>query len=162
MKRVITAEHDGRSYFARIDSVESEVSNGFEVWKAWGHDQLPAQLPIADGTKQYEDTVFPGPRGVRVTLTNVLPDGDSAGEPEREEQDELDELIGEAGFHRTDTMDIGWVISGEVGLQLDEGETVWLAPGDLVVQNGTHHAWRNRSGAPALMGFVTLGAERGQ
>lgn len=40
------------------------------------------------------------------------------------------------GMHRTDSVDVELVLSGEVDLQLDDG-TVTLRPGDWVVQNGT-------------------------
>ena len=42
-------------------------------------------------------------------------------------------------------------------MQLDDGET-HLAEGDLVVQNGTMHAWFNPTDRPARMLFVCIGA----
>jgi hypothetical protein len=45
-------------------------------------------------------------------------------------------------------------------LELDDGATVDLHPGDCVVQNGTRHAWRNRSNLPCLMAFIMIGADR--
>jgi hypothetical protein len=36
-----------------------------------------------------------------------------------------------------------------------------LKAGDVVVQLGTRHAWRNRSEHPARMFFVLIGAVRG-
>jgi uncharacterized cupin superfamily protein len=47
------------------------------------------------------------------------------------------------------------VLSGEVWLVVDEGETR-LRPGDVVVQRGTNHAWSNRTDAPARMAFVLV------
>ena len=49
------------------------------------------------------------------------------------------------GFHTTQTIDYVMVLEGEIALELDTGE-VTLRPGDCVVQRGTRHAWRNRSG----------------
>ena len=73
----------------------------------------------------------------------------------------MDDVMTEGhGMHQTVSMDIGWVISGELGIQLDSGATVWLEPGDLIVQNGTRHQWINRTDQPAVAGFVTLGATR--
>jgi len=34
-----------------------------------------------------------------------------------------------------------------------------LTRGDLVVQNGTRHAWRNRGTAECTMAFVLIGAD---
>ena len=59
------------------------------------------------------------------------------------------------GMHTTRTIDYGIVLSGEIDLELDEGE-VHLVAGDVVVQRGTRHAWRNRSGQPCVMAFVLI------
>jgi mannose-6-phosphate isomerase-like protein (cupin superfamily) len=58
-------------------------------------------------------------------------------------------------MHTTRTIDYGIVLSGEIDLELDEGE-VHLRPGDVVVQRGTRHAWRNRGSAPCTMAFVLI------
>jgi quercetin dioxygenase-like cupin family protein len=64
------------------------------------------------------------------------------------------------GMHTTDTVDLDLVVSGEVWLELDDGEEVHLRTGDCVVQNGTRHAWRNRSSEPAVLFVALLGATR--
>jgi mannose-6-phosphate isomerase-like protein (cupin superfamily) len=64
------------------------------------------------------------------------------------------------GMHTTDTMDYDIVLSGEITLELDDGAVVHLKQGDCVVQNGTRHAWRNRSSAPCVMACVMVGARR--
>ncbi|MDY0037432.1 MAG: cupin domain-containing protein [Zoogloea oleivorans] len=66
----------------------------------------------------------------------------------------------EPGFHRTDSIDYGVLIEGELTLHLDDGETCVLKPGDVVVQMGTRHAWRNTGSTPARMMFVMVGATR--
>jgi len=64
------------------------------------------------------------------------------------------------GMHTTDSVDYGILLEGELWLELDEGREVRLAPHDLVVQNGTRHAWRNKSTQPATMLFILIGAQR--
>ena len=59
------------------------------------------------------------------------------------------------GMHTTRTIDYGIVLSGKIDLELDDGE-VHLVAGDVVVQRGTRHAWRNRSGEPCVMAFVLI------
>ena len=66
---------------------------------------------------------------------------------------------GGTGMHKTETVDYAVVLDGEVHLELDL-ETVKLVKHDVVIQNGTRHAWRNKSDLPAKMLFVLLGAER--
>ena len=58
-------------------------------------------------------------------------------------------------MHRTESVDYGVVIEGELTLVLDQGE-VQLKPGSVVVQRGTNHAWANRSGKPCRMLFVLV------
>lgn len=64
------------------------------------------------------------------------------------------------GMHTSDSVDYGVLIDGELHLELDDGATKKLAPRDVVVQNGTRHAWRNKSDKPATMLFVLVGAKR--
>jgi hypothetical protein len=64
------------------------------------------------------------------------------------------------GMHTTDTIDYGMLLEGPLHLELDDGASRKPEPRDVVIQNGTRHAWRNRSDAPATMLFVLVGAER--
>lgn len=58
-------------------------------------------------------------------------------------------------MHRTVSLDYGIVIEGEVELVLDSGETKLMKRGDVAVQRGTMHAWRNPSESQwARMVFV--------
>jgi hypothetical protein len=43
-------------------------------------------------------------------------------------------------MHKTNTMDYAVVFDGEMWLERDDGNTVHLKRGDVVVQNGTRHA----------------------
>jgi hypothetical protein len=58
-------------------------------------------------------------------------------------------------MHRTESVDYGIVIDGEMTLVLDDSE-VLLKEGSVVVQRGTNHAWANRSGRPCRMLFVLV------
>ena len=60
-------------------------------------------------------------------------------------------------MHATDTLDYLVVLSGQIVLQLEAGEVV-LNPGDLVVDRGVAHAWRNDTDQPASMVSVTVPA----
>ncbi|PKX97987.1 cupin domain-containing protein [Aspergillus novofumigatus IBT 16806] len=52
---------------------------------------------------------------------------------------------GEPFMHRTQSLDYGIVLQGEIEMILDSGEKRMLKPGDIAVQRGTKHAWRNPS-----------------
>lgn len=62
------------------------------------------------------------------------------------------------GMHTTDSVDYVVVLSGEVWLELDDGQFAHLRTGDTVVQNGTRHAWRNLGTEPVTLAVVQVGA----
>lgn len=61
-------------------------------------------------------------------------------------------------MHATDTLDYLVMLSGQIVLQL-EAEEVILNSGDLVVDRGVIHAWRNDTDQPASMVSVTVPAK---
>ena len=61
-------------------------------------------------------------------------------------------------MHKTNTVDYAVVYEGEIWLELDDGKAVHLERGDVVVQNGTRHAWRNKGTKPVTMMFFLNGA----
>ena len=63
------------------------------------------------------------------------------------------------GMHKTKTLDYAIVLAGEIYAVLDEGE-VLLRAGDVLVQQGTNHAWSNRTDKPATIAFVLLDAAK--
>jgi mannose-6-phosphate isomerase-like protein (cupin superfamily) len=63
------------------------------------------------------------------------------------------------GFHFTNTVDYVVLLEGELKLFLDNDE-VDLKVGDVVVQNGTRHAWVNQSKEPARFLVIMSGKER--
>jgi quercetin dioxygenase-like cupin family protein len=48
-------------------------------------------------------------------------------------------------MHRTVSLDYGVVLEGEIVCELDSGETRHMKRGDVCIQRGTMHAWRNPS-----------------
>ncbi len=64
-------------------------------------------------------------------------------------------------MHRTETVDYAMVLQGSITMLLDD-EDVELSAGDVVIQNGTSHAWTNRGHAPCLMAFVLIDAPGGR
>ena len=64
------------------------------------------------------------------------------------------------GMHTTDTVDYGIVLDGEIWLELDDGRARPLRTHDVIVQNGTHHAWRNKCDRAATLAFILIGAHR--
>jgi quercetin dioxygenase-like cupin family protein len=61
--------------------------------------------------------------------------------------------------HRTDSIDYAVVMSGEIDMELDGGESVHLKAGDVLVQRGTIHNWKNRGTEPCLIAFILIAAK---
>lgn len=141
---------------------------GYEFWRVWGNDAVP-QLP-SDGSPTPQPRYFPPKHGFRFGYFTIPPDASA-------KLDEMDmaAAVGEIaqklpgmaetldpnhpGMHTTDSVDFDVVISGEVVLELDDGAEVTLRAGDSVVQNGTRHAWHNRTAQNAVVAFCLVGAE---
>jgi mannose-6-phosphate isomerase-like protein (cupin superfamily) len=60
-------------------------------------------------------------------------------------------------WHATDTTECIAMLSGEIVFMTETGE-VTLRPGDVLVDRGIVHCWRNDSGAPARAAIVMLPA----
>jgi oxalate decarboxylase/phosphoglucose isomerase-like protein (cupin superfamily) len=60
-------------------------------------------------------------------------------------------------MHATDSVDYAIVIEGEIDMLLDDSE-VHMKTGDIMVQQGTNHAWVNRGDAPCKIAFVLIDA----
>ena len=159
MRLVVTGrDATGKSVFVRDGAALSTLAfpdgGGFEeLWVTKGSAPLADAAAALDGFP-----FFPGAGDTRFRVVKLLPGYlDRAGDGAAT----VPELEADApGMHTTDTIDFEYVISGRVVLELDDGATVELGPGDTVVQNGTRHAWRNPFDEPCRMVVFLLGAER--
>ena len=142
---------------------------GYEFHRLWGSDSIP-ELP-SDGTAPPHPRYFPPRNGFRFGFFTIPPDArtnvheiDSASALE-EIQQKLPGMIDvleldHPGMHTTDTVDYDVIVSGEVHLELDDGVEVLLKAGDCVIQNGTRHAWHNRSLEKCVIAVALVGADR--
>jgi quercetin dioxygenase-like cupin family protein len=60
--------------------------------------------------------------------------------------------------HRTLSLDYGIVLTGEIELELDNGVKTRCTAGDVIIQRGTIHTWRNPTDQLATIVFVLLDA----
>jgi mannose-6-phosphate isomerase-like protein (cupin superfamily) len=173
MRCVVTGQNkDGKSVFVsdtEVEPIRVSLLPGTEFHRLWGSNGPPT-LPTG-GSAPDQRGYFPPPGGYRFGFFTLGPD--SVGVPaDIDLEAALVELgtnlpgLAEVmepdhpGMHTTDTVDLDLVISGEVWLELDDGAEVQLRAGDSVVQNGTRHAWRNRTSEPAVIFVTLLGAAR--
>lgn len=64
----------------------------------------------------------------------------------------------ESPMHRTNSIDYGIVLEGEVELELDGGEKKTVRQGGIIVQRGTNHLWRNTTDKVSRIAFVLIEA----
>ncbi len=162
----------GKSVIAKdshIEPVTLASLPGFEFHRFWGADSVP-NLP-GDGTPPPHPRYFPPAGGFRFYTFVVPPSthrsaeytgiADALGEMQRKLPGLAETLDPtQPGMHTTDTIDFDVVLSGELYLELDDGAEVLLKAGDCVIQNGTRHAWRNRSSQNCVVAVAIVGATR--
>jgi mannose-6-phosphate isomerase-like protein (cupin superfamily) len=162
----------GASVFVRDTSVEPitlSLLPGFEFHRLWGGEAVP-KLPC-DGAATLPARYFPAAQGFRFGFFTIPPNTEkAAGQIDMaaafvELQQKLPGMadvleMDNPGMHTTDTVDFDVVVSGECYLELDGGAEVLLKAGDCVVQNGTRHAWRNRSTENCVIAVTLVGAGR--
>jgi hypothetical protein len=174
VRRVVTGRDEtGKSVFVSDDKVESirlGLMPGLEFVRLWGGDETPA-LPT-DGSQPVARTFFPPPGGYRFSFVTIPPEGSATLPDDLDVQRAIAEVHEKLpgmmdhiepdnpGMHTTDTVDLDLVVFGEVYLELDDGSEAQLRTGDCVIQNGTRHAWHNRSSDPCTMLSILVGAER--
>ena len=61
-------------------------------------------------------------------------------------------------MHRTRTIDYAIIMAGEIDMLLDDTE-IHLKAGDVLIQQGTNHAWVNRGTKPCRIAFVLIDAK---
>jgi mannose-6-phosphate isomerase-like protein (cupin superfamily) len=173
IRRVVTGHTpDGKATVASdsdVDAITIGLLPAAEFYRLWGGDEAPT-FPDA-GSPRPAPGYFPPVGGFRFGVFTVGPD--SVTVPKdldmqlamAEIEDKLPGIAAlleadNPGMHTSDTIDFEYVLTGEVWLELDDGQEVHLRAGDTVVQNGTRHAWRNKSAEPCRVVFCLIGAHR--
>jgi mannose-6-phosphate isomerase-like protein (cupin superfamily) len=174
VRRVVTGHTpEGKARVAcdtEVDGITLSMLPGMEFHRLWGGDEAPS-FPD-DGSHPRAPAYFPPVGGFRFGFFTVPPRTLAALPDDLDMEAGIaeiaDKLPGVAdhmepdhpGMHTTDTIDFEYVISGEIILELDDGEEVHLRAGDTVVQNGTRHAWHNRGSEPCRLVVFIVGAHR--
>ena len=173
VRRVATGQTaDGKSVVVsdeQLEPITVSLLPGAEYHVVWGSD-TPVTLP-ASGHQPVARSWFPLPGGFRFIFvrfpafsfsTATDPPSEAALAEYREKLPGLGEVMepDNPGMHSSDTVDFVYIISGEIWLELDDGAEVRVGAGDCVVQNGTRHAWRNKSAEPCLAAAALVAAVR--
>ena len=122
-----------------------------------GHDKKGAAVFVSDNI--YETVVIPSRDAAMTTIwTTATVPADLNDETDGRERDAgttlkggsviriVDMLPGASSpLHRTNSIDYGIIISGTIELELDNNNFKTIEAGDIIVQRGTIHKWRNPS-----------------
>ena len=132
----------------------------------WVTDECPADISGPKDRAAIEIGTSPPPAGSVFRIVDYPP-----ATPEMEKKDataRMKELEHEPAIrglpprhpfmHRTRTIDYAIIMEGEIDMLLDEDE-IHLKAGDVLVQQGTNHAWVNRSGKMCRIAFVLVDAK---
>jgi len=148
LRRIVTG-HDKRGKSIAVS--EGPPPNGLKIpdrgvafYEIWNTDDGPAPITATEAEPTNRPVeLAPKPRGTVIRILDFLPgfSQKASGNP--------------PFMHRTETIDYGIVLEGEMFLILDDSE-LHLKAGDVVVQRGTDHAWENRSDKLARMAFVLI------
>jgi Cupin domain len=178
-RRVVTGnDSEGKAVFLSDGhpprSVSFDSLPGLEFIELWSTEGIPSIPAGQDDPTINMSSFVPEPAGTRFRIVR-FPSGlemakliERGFDPSAFRREYLAKVPGLAevhetddpSMHTTDTIDYGIVLSGEIYLELDDGNEVYLKAGDCIVQNGTRHGWRNRSAEPCVMAFIMIGARR--
>ncbi len=157
-RRVIAGLNEvGRSAVLVDDYTRTRVvrPSGAVVQELWRQDGIPAR-PGDDGRRGQEFELAPPPSGVVVRTFTCPPDEEADLDAYRAAAEGIygDGNAAEPGnfpgMHRTQTVDVNVVVTGELYAVFEDGETL-LRAGDCIIVQGNMRAWSNRSGAPATL-----------
>ena len=174
LRRIVTGhDAEGRAVIQedrpvpRVQRVGGE--HGPLFFEVWNTQETPARIDRASG-EPVEDGIqlAPPANGTRIRVLEIPPDDPSFATLAPEQIEAHFAEVGAADapahagagsrhafMHRTETVDYGIMLEGELTLIMDVGETV-IHPGDIVVQRGTSHGWANRSDKPCRIAFVLI------
>jgi mannose-6-phosphate isomerase-like protein (cupin superfamily) len=142
IRRVVTGhDADGRAIVQTDETVANVASRrpGQAAAVIWTTDTSPADNDHpADTSGRARGTTMPG--GTVFRIVEYQP-----GVTPR--------------MHRSNSIDYAVVMSGEIDMELDDGQEVHLRAGDVMVQRGTVHNWVNRGTVPCVIAFTLIDAK---
>ncbi|MCX6594722.1 MAG: cupin domain-containing protein [Acidobacteria bacterium] len=172
-RRIVTGHDQDGHAIIQSDAPPTRVQQiggpgGPTFVEVWSTRETPAVIDRQSGEPAESGLVLPPPKnGTRIRVIDFPPEGEAIRKLTGAEAAEKFAEMGDEGaaraaqgaphplMHRTQTVDYGIVLAGELTLVMDRGETVVRA-GDIVIQRGTNHAWANRTDANCRVAFVLI------
>lgn len=132
----------------------------------WVTDDTPADISGAQDRGDRESGVAPPPAGSVFRVVDFPPvTAEAAAQLDQAAIHREMGLVAHGSgaaarhpfTHRTRSVDYAVVLEGEIDMLLDDSQ-VHLTAGDVVIQQGTNHAWVNNSDAVCRIAFVLIDA----
>jgi hypothetical protein len=173
IRRVVTGHNPAGRAIIQSDGpparVQAIAGNGPTFHEIWNTRETPALIdPEGAEPPEPQLTLTPPPHGTRIRVLDIPPETEAMASIDAAMAREHFAEIGAAEasthggaearhpyMHRTETIDYGIVLEGEITLIVDEGETI-VRSGDIVIQRGTNHGWANRSGRNCRIAFILI------
>lgn len=154
-RRVVTGYKSGKSCIiddAPVKNV-SEHMPGLIISDIWTTNTMPVEL---NNTIEIENSLFPNTpsNGSYFRYVVIPPDTELEKHIPQMKSNDIHPFM-----HKTNTLDYIIILSGELYLIVEDGETL-LKAGDIVIQQGNNHAWSNRSDKPCIQLAILLDAEQ--
>jgi mannose-6-phosphate isomerase-like protein (cupin superfamily) len=172
-RRIVTGHDASGQAIIQSDAPPARVrtlsGGGPTFYEVWSTRESPAAIDKSGGEPPEDGIVLTPPRnGTRIRVLDIPPETADMERVDAAQARALFAEIGAAGasthstgtarhphMHRTETIDYGIVLEGEITLLVDIGE-VTVRAGDIVVQRGTNHGWANRSGKNCRIAFILI------
>ena len=163
VRRVVTGQRAGKGivlFDGAAPNARLRQASGLVSTLLWVTDETPADIR-GEADRSAREIGVPPPAGGSIFRVVDFPP--EQGERSREAVlREMGVASGGGarhhGMHRTRSIDYAVVIEGEIDMLLEDSE-VHLRAGDVLVQQGTDHAWVNRGTAPCRIAFVLIDAK---
>jgi len=166
VRRIVTGHDERGVAIARFDgaapNVKERKSAGVVSTLLWVTDESPADISGRGDRAAREIGVPPPERGTIFRIVDFFPNSNLGEISSASILKEMG-ISGSHGpvrhpmMHRTRSIDYAVVLEGEIDMLLDDSE-VHLKAGDVLVQQGTNHAWVNRGAAPCRIAFILIDA----
>jgi len=166
---VVGVGTDGQSYtqFDHNAPVGMTLGKTGAVGLLWKTSEMPINNSGNEDQALGPFWPMPGPSGTVFVFTIFPPESETGSETLAQEMKAAGGTQHEANFanherhpamHKTNTLDYGTILEGEIWLLTDKDE-ILLKAGDTVVCRGANHHWQNRATIPCVSIFVIIDAQ---
>jgi hypothetical protein len=143
IRRVVTANDENGKAKVWIDDIAGNLANprpGVNTALIWTTDSTPADLTGSEDLGARMVARTPAYRGSTFRIIEFGPSN-------------------QVDMHITPTIDYALILKGEIDMDLDDGVSVHLNEGDVLIQRATIHNWANHGTESCVIAFILIDAQ---